>query len=136
LPSGSEAEHQRRRVPVQQLADGQALAGEELVRRAGIGRQQADAGVDPGRQLVAGGDEGESRSLTPGERELHPPEAGLQLLVDRRGEADVLEQGLGPVLVGHRNGHGLELREEVGHASADSTFRWDSSVTIPPTVAT
>ena len=78
----AEAEHQRRRLPVEELADLEPELGELLVGGTSIRGDEPDARVDAGRKLVAAGDEGERR-LGASRRQLHPPEAGRSSVSNR-----------------------------------------------------
>jgi len=54
LKTVDDAEHQRRRLLVEQLADREVEPGDVRVRGVRVRRGEADAGVDPGRQVRSG----------------------------------------------------------------------------------
>ena len=109
----TEGEHQRRGVPVEQVADFESEAGDRGVRGAGIGRSEPDARVEAARQVVATRDQ-RDRRVSSGKRQLDPAEPGLQLHVEPLRQAKVQQQCLGAILVRHRDGDVEHAGERLG----------------------
>src|SRR4051794_13394836 len=97
---------------------------------ARVGGDEADAGVDTGRQLVARGHERDRRDRTR-RCEVDPAESFPQVRVEPDLEAESLQEFLRAVLIADRDRHGRDPGEHRGvfrHANRttadETTHRW------------
>jgi hypothetical protein len=100
---------------VEDLGDLDPAPDQVLPRRRDVGHRQLQplirARIGPGDPFAE-----DDRALRPRRRELHHPEAHLVAdIIDVHPPAEAFVERFGPIHVGHRHQHNLELHPETAH---------------------